>query len=380
MRALKHSLQRLEQRWRLYRWWVMPWRYWQYRRWVRAQQQALPEADKVVLFDFQTTRVDGPQGRRFYALFMAFVRAGYYPVFVRRYLFLVSIKDKIKRFCLREKFSVVGSAAELQCPYVHVSDRELPVPSAACQRQVLVDCRYDYPRDRQGFPFPFPMFPGIYATGADRDLARLREQPRRWQVFFGGSFRAERYSMSAISQVYGKLPRATALAALQRSAPEHWVEPTTQQEWSASAAQQQSGVLILNTKHVQVDSADWLGMMASARFFLALPGVSYPMSHNLVEALAVGTVPITEYPELFFPPLVDGVNCLRYRGEQGFVECVQRAQEMDADEQGRLAAGALDYYDNYLAPKAAIARLLSEPGNPVRLRQTPFILSGGRDL
>lgn len=379
MRGLRKGLLRAEQFWRLYRWWLMPWRYLRYRRWRSRQRQDVPAGRPVVVFDFSTARVDGPQGRRFYALYIAFVRAGYFPVFRDRYLFLVSIGDKIKRFCLREDFAVVPGLDTVGASYVHVSDRALPVAGQGVQR-VVVDYRHDYPLDREGFPFPFPMFPGVYATGADRAVVGLREQSRRWQVFFGGSFRAERYSMSAISSVYHKLPRATALARLQAQQPQHWVEPKQQSAWEQAAAAEQPGVLVLNTQHVRVDSSQWLGLMATARFFLALPGVSYPMSHNLVEALAVGTIPITEYPELFFPALEDGVNCLVYRGEDGFVQTVNRALNMPEPERQRLAAGASAYYDNYLEPRAVIRRLLAEPGDPIILRQTPFILSGGRDI
>lgn len=380
MKALRNALLRMEHMWRLYRWWLMPWRFLRFRRWCLRQNHAVPADRRIVVFDFANSRVDGPQGRRFYALFIAFVRAGYHPVFVARYLFLVSIDEKIKKFCLREEFSVVNRLEEVSEPYVHVSDNAQTPVSDTCERRVLVDYRYDYPHDREGFPFPFLMFPGVYASQADQQVSILRAHTRRWQVFFGGSFRAERYSMSAISSVYGKLPRATALAALKQQMPRQWIEPADQSDWDHAAVREQSGILILNTLHVRADSAQWLELMATARFFLALPGVSYPMSHNLVEALAVGTIPITEYPELFFPALENGVNCLTYRGEQGFVDAVNRALQMPESEREKLAQGAIAYYENYLSPEAAVRRLLAEPADPVVLRQTPFILSGGRDL
>ncbi len=380
LQRMRNGLRRAEQYWRLYRWWLMPLRYVRYRCWLGQQNREIPPERPVVVFDFSNARVDGPQGRRFYALFIAFVRAGYYPVFVTRYLFLASINDKIKRFCLREPFAVVASLGALKSAYVHVGDHQRRGVTALCRRRVVVDYRFDYLHDRDGFPFPFPMFPGVYASGADAELPRLRQQSRRWQVFFGGSFRAERYSMSAISSVYGKVPRATALAALHEAFADQWVEPREQAEWDEAAAKEQNGILILNTLHVRVDSALWLGLMANARFFLALPGVSYPMSHNLVEALAVGTIPITEYPELFFPALQDGVNCLSYQGSQGLLEAVHRALVMPEPQRQQLAAGAVLYYEEFLAPRAAISRLLSEPDDPVVLRQNPHILSGGRDL
>lgn len=372
-------LRKLEQWWRLYRWWLMPWHWWRYRRWVTQQHCALPKGPLVV-FDFTNARVDGPQGRRFYALFIVFQRAGYYPVFIARYPFLVTIHSKIKKLCLQEPFSVCAGLSEIVQPFIRVSDRYDADAGPQCQRQLLMDYRFDYLLDRQGFPLPFPMFPGIYATGADRQLDTLRQGERPWAVFFGGSFRAERYSMSAISEVYKKLPRALALAALQNGLGERYVEPRSEESWEQQSARGQDGVLVLNTGHVSVSPATWLGLIAKGRFFLALPGVSYPMSHNLVEALAVGSVPITEYPELFFPALEDGVNCLTFRGEDGLLETVKRAMSMPKEDAQRLSLAAMAYYDTYLAPKAVIANLLAVEGDPVCVRQTPFILSGGRDV
>lgn len=373
-------LRKLEQFWRLYRWWLMPNRYWRYRRWVAKQSHSIPNEGPVVVFDFANSRVDGPQGRRFYALFIVFVRAGYFPVFVAHYPFLATIGSKIKQHCLAEKFSLCSSLAELSCPYIRVSDRRAADVETNCQRQVILDYRFDYPLKPEGYPLPFSMFPGIYATGADLAAAELRTSARRWAVFFGGSFRAERYSMSAISEVYKKLPRALALAALKRELGAQYVEPESAEAWEEQSTMNQPGVLVLNTRHVSANPARWLQLMAQARFFLALPGVSYPMSHNLVEALAVGTIPITEYPELFFPALQDGVNCLTYSGETGLLDAVNRAMTMPEEDAQRLAAGAAAYYDANLAPRAVISNLLAEEADPVWVRQTPFILSGGRDI
>jgi hypothetical protein len=101
------------------------------------------------------------------------------------------------------------------------------------------------------------------------------------------------------------------------------------------------------------------------------------MSHNLIEALSVGTIPITEYPELMYPPLEDGVNCIAFRGAAGLRDAVDRALAMSAADAQRLSKGAAAYYDQYLKPDAAIRRLLESPGKHVRLRLLPFLKLGG---
>ena len=88
---LQHEADRL---WRRYRWYLRPFKYRAYRRWLAAQTRLIPADQPLVLFDFRDSRIDGPQGRRFYTLFMFFVRNHYFPVLARSYLFLANIDKK----------------------------------------------------------------------------------------------------------------------------------------------------------------------------------------------------------------------------------------------------------------------------------------------
>ena len=84
-----------------------PQRFWEYRRWLQQQRRDIPQDMPIVVFDFRDTRIDGPQGRRFYCLFIYFIRAGFYPVLRENYLALGNIKDKYKKLCLQEHFSAL---------------------------------------------------------------------------------------------------------------------------------------------------------------------------------------------------------------------------------------------------------------------------------
>jgi hypothetical protein len=137
------------------------------------------------------------------------------------------------------------------------------------------------------------------------------------------------------------------------------------------------GVLIVNTRRVRIPPPEWLRTLARAAFFLACPGVRYPMSHNLVESLSVGTIPITEYPELFFPALEDGVNCLAYHGADGLRAAVDRALAMSQQEVSHLAAGAAEYYDRHIEPNAVVEKILAHPERQLTLRLLPFLRLGG---
>ena len=101
------------------------------------------------------------------------------------------------------------------------------------------------------------------------------------------------------------------------------------------------------------------------------------MSHNIIEAMAVGSIPITQYPELFFPPLEDGVNCLVFSGEADLASTVQRAMDLSEQRRQALSQAAARYYDEHLSPSSTVSGLLAMPGREISLRLVPFFKRGG---
>jgi hypothetical protein len=119
------------------------------------------------------------------------------------------------------------------------------------------------------------------------------------------------------------------------------------------------------TKLVMVKGAwfterEWLEVLASADFFVAAPGVIMPFSHNVVEAMAVGAVPILQYPELFSPPLEDGVNCIRYDGEDDLLARLERLFTLSDSVVAALRDNVVAYYETHLAPETAVATLMAK--------------------
>jgi hypothetical protein len=93
-------------------------------------------------------------------------------------------------------------------------------------------------------------------------------------------------------------------------------------------------------------------------FFIAPPGVVIPFSHNIIEAMSVATIPITNYGHLFEPPLIDGVHCLSFSNEEELIKKVKQALEMDDAAKSDMRKNILTYYTNHLEPKAFAQKLL----------------------
>ncbi len=358
---------------------LYPQRYMDYRRWLTQQRTDIPANQPLVVFDFRDTRIDGPQGRRFYCLFIFFVRAGFYPVLRENYFFLGNIQDKYKKLCLQEKFSVLHDHQTLPGNYVLVTDKWHSRLAAAATQIVSLNYQTDYSVEDACFPMPFPMFPPIYAFQQDLHLQQFRQQARRWRIFFGGDANPEKYNKDSISSIYKKLTRAQLLQILQAnpSPMYEYRELHSNAEFELTASQQINGLVVMNTRQCKVEPVNWLRTMASSDFFLACPGVRYPMSHNLIEAMAVGSIPITQYPEMFFPALEHGKNCLVFNNEAELLAVIQQAATMPDAQRARLSQGAQDYYDTYLTPTACIHGLLQHRPRTISLRLLPFLKAGG---
>lgn len=376
----------LDKTWRRYRPFLSPQSQAAYTS-LLSNQQPIPKDGKKVLFNLGSTRVDGPQGRRFYNLHTNFTRAGYHPVFVNHYGFLANSKKNFKAACFEKPFSIVETDDRLPGnpqDWVIINEQSLtsvPVTMTKAPSFTLSLDVNEFLAPNE-FAWPFPLFPGVYQRGQDLQLAELRSQARLWDCFFGGQSAAQKYDTDWVRTVYGRVTRKRYLEIAREAVQSHQaaiVEPESSEQLSQWEHQPVKGAVFIRNECCKIQVEHWLTTMAQARFFFACPGVRYPMSHNAVEALAVGTVPIIEYGDDFHPALEDGVNCLGFDGETGLRRAIKRALEMPREEWLKLSKNAIRYYEDYVKPEAVIHNLLAaqrrEGVDTIKL--VPFLKRGG---
>jgi hypothetical protein len=124
----------------------------------------------------------------------------------------------------------------------------------------------------------------------------------------------------------------------------------------------------------RVPQERWFATVAKADFFLACPGGSMPICHNLVEAMAAGAVPILEYPEYLDPALRDGVNCLAFSGPEGLLKTMRRALKMKPAEIAPMRRAAFEYYQKHFAPGNFAREAMARPERELKLLfNSPFV-------
>lgn len=239
--------------------------------------------------------------------------------------------------------------------FVFLSDsRSELLASSGWKKRVHVDYGCFNGRD-PGFSVPFGVDPPQVLAGRTRARAldHYRSRESKVTLLFAGACQPKEYATDEITELFGKVPRNELYEMLCRVLDEGNYT-TTQDPKSLLNADEKidAALFVLGDKQDRrVSKEDWFRVLSAADFFVAGPGVYMPMSHNAVEALAVGTIPILEYPDLFTPNLANAGGCVAFEGREEFLDRVRSCLNMGTVTREKLKRRATEYYDTHLSPR-----------------------------
>jgi hypothetical protein len=329
----------------------------------RGGLQRGDEKRAFVFFDFGSSRVDVDAGRYTFALVRDFEEAGFTSCYRDDFPFLSSMRYKrYKSMLLEREFRVCKSPADLPRGSLRliVSDHKInSIAAAAKTLRVSYDRRL--PTAPNEVTMPFRVYPGLY--GNLTALGNIdREKERPWRCFFSGTVTA-RYGRTVLEKRFGKMSRLAILGTLDQRLDKSEIHVLV----SDADAVPARPCFVRAGEAYRVPQERWFATLAKADFFLACPGGSMPICHNLVEAMASGAVPILEYPEYLEPPLRDGVNCLLFSGADGLLKTMRRALKMKPAQIEPMRKAAFDYYQKHLAPGIFAREVTSTPQKEITL-------------
>jgi len=229
---------------------------------------------------------------------------------------------------------------------------------------------YDYsPKlslSERHFTMPVPMHPQLYVEYFEvKRLEVYRSNPRRLRILFSGNCDEEGYDQPIIREVYGKLSRLEIMKAIQARHWGRWVSVAALSELFKQDDYHNEFLLLDRT--MRINQQNWLTTVSQADFFLCPPGIIFAWSYNLVEAMAVGTIPITNYPEWFFPPLKHGINALTFTTIDELGEAIEFARRMSDTQIARMRINVSAYYEAHLELKSFVKRLMDDPAQTIHL-------------
>lgn len=203
---------------------------------------------------------------------------------------------------------------------------------------------------------PYAVHPMHAKKVAGESLSELRATNRKIRILFAGDLVG--YKRRWISYPKEKLSRIDVISTIKERLGEPLRLANTAQELREimeSAATKQ--FVFVDNGGARIDWNRWLDVIARADFFLCPPGIVMPMCHNVIEAMAVGTIPITNYPEWFSPKLEHLKNCIVFNGKDDLIEKVNMALAMSDDQRIEIRENAMEYYELKLMPGTFVKKV-----------------------
>jgi len=204
--------------------------------------------------------------------------------------------------------------------------------------------------DNNSYHIPLGMHPNMYKGlwNATQPIA-----DRIFSVFFAGDFNEVSYKRLKRQSKF-KMADRIALKYLLKTLP-NAIFPKTYQELNKLEKHQ---VHIVDRTNFDIPQEALRSTISKYNFFIACPGVAMPLSHNIFEAMSVGTTPILhkDYANMFNPALIDLENALIYEDET-FLDVIKKAIEIPEEEATNMNRSTLAYYNEHLTPKAIVQKL-----------------------
>jgi hypothetical protein len=93
----------------------------------------------------------------------------------------------------------------------------------------------------------------------------------------------------------------------------------------------------------------YLDYLSKFKFIVCAPGVSMPLCHNLIEALAFGCIPVFSYPAWLPQGLINKVNCFIYTSIPQLQHILEELRNLEVDDFALMQYNLKKYYqDNFL--------------------------------
>lgn len=206
---------------------------------------------------------------------------------------------------------------------------------------------------------PFPMHPLQVNTCPER-IAAGRARQRAVRILFSGD--TNHYGREWVRYPRPKLPRKPIIDAIVAGLGDDLLlveDPAIFHNLGRDGFVNKC--VITASSEIRIDPEHWLDTLAMADFFLSPPGIVMPMCHNVIEAMAVGTIPITNYPEWLDPPLRHMENCIVFADRADLLAQLRAALALAPAEIARLRRNVIDYYDTHMRPDSFISRVERHP-------------------
>lgn len=334
---------------------------------LKAREKLRPEAP-MVFFDLQSRRTEP----YYFVLIFSFHEAGYTIFLKHDFMFIGNCFKAGRQIFKLSRLKISYSLPEnLRQESILISDHPIKHSEKRWKKVVTIDFDVYSEKDTNSahLTMPFHMSPEQYISGRFRQIDALRNSVRTIRIFFSGNQDREVYSHPIFDNFFHKLNRIQLLDTLTDGLEDDEIMLIEHKDQWALIKDSYCNKFVLNhwtwspenssNLESRVANEDWLAVLARSDFFLATPGIRMPLCFNVIEAMAVGTIPVIEYPEYFNPPLEHLKNCVVFNGETELISRVHDVFRIEKEKLNSIKRGVIKYYDEYLRPESWVNHFMA---------------------
>ncbi|BDS07812.1 hypothetical protein NT6N_28520 [Oceaniferula spumae] len=300
----------------------------------------------LAVYDFHSIDIDKVMGRYLFHIVRDFMTLGYFPVYTSRFKFLASFhRKKYKQLLLETPLHTTAPNKLPERSFIYITDHPTRSPENAEQ---IIRVNYEHRRAKADHESEFPFFVHPEVS-IQKDFpprpGTLTERPIK--LLFAGNTEERQYTKGNVKGKFGLIPRNEVVNLVKKHLSEgHVKEVSCEQDLLTPSAHIFQCV---ESDRYRIPADQWMSTLQRADFFLCCPGVSMPLCHNLIEALACGTIPILQYSHYMNPELINGENCLTYHDRPSLARAIDLAARMPVSALRIMRENALSYYHRYLS-------------------------------
>lgn len=210
--------------------------------------------------------------------------------------------------------------------------------------------------EENAYHVPMSEYPGMYRNNIHNK--EIDQTPKR-SVFMSGNMDAAHYNRISNAGFFDILSRREVAEFIQGQSYYHNIRSLEDLKSFTKKEVDLKVILIDTSKQFRIPLGELKNLLQGFRFYLALPGILIPQSHNLIEAMSVGCIPMIHktYADLMCPALKHMETALVYNSLEELDDLILRSFNLDEGIIDSMHENVLEYYRKHLSPSAVVKKI-----------------------
>jgi len=205
---------------------------------------------------------------------------------------------------------------------------------------------------------PMSEYPGMYRNGFFNDFEKIKRKRKR-SVFMAGNIDVLYYNKISKAGFFEIPSRVEVSKFLEVQSYYQSIESLKELRGFIDSKEDNKIILINTLNQFRIPLQDLKDVLQSFHFYLALPGIHIPQSHNLIEAMSMGCIPLLHrtYSNLMYPVLDHMETALIYDSLEELDELILYTFNLEESILNSLHENVQEYYNKHLLPLAVIKKI-----------------------